>query len=152
MGIYLGNKLVANNYELPDQSGNAGKALVTDGTTASWQDASSVYKYSRTGSYTKKSLVVVDGLDTQIPETSDVSNAIWLYTSPVYPYVPLTNQVSGTSYTFNNGGMVICNSPTDVTINPDELSPLVFTNFVGILPLPMGTSVVTSTLSYFAGY
>ena len=152
MGIYLGNQVIANYYKLPDQTGNDGKALMTDGHTASWEDASSVYEYVNSSTYNKKSLVVVDSLDRNIPQSSPISDAVWMYTTPVYPYIPLTNQVSGTSYTFNNGGMVICNSPTTVTVNPNELSPLVFTNFVGILPLPMGTSVTTSSISYFSGY
>lgn len=152
MGIYLGDKLIANNYSLPSQEGQDGKFLSTDGTEASWQDASSVYEYVNSSTYTKKSLVVVDSLNRNVPQSSPISNAIWMYTTPVYPYIPLTNQISGTSYTFNNGGMVICNSPTTVTVNPNELSPLVFTNFVGILPLPMGTSVTTSSISYFSGY
>lgn len=152
MGIYLGEKLIANNFNLPDQDGNAGKALMTDGTNASWQDASSVYEYVDENTYNKKSLVVVDSLDRNTPESSPIDNAVWMYTTPVYPYVPLTDQVSGVSFTFNNGGMVICTSPTTVTVNPDEVAPMVFTNFVGILPLPMGTSVTTSKTSYFSGY
>ena len=152
MGIYVGDKIVANYYKLPDQTGKAGKALITDGTEANWDDASSVYKYSIDGTYAQKKLVFVDSLDTDVPETSEYSDAIWLYSSPVYPYIPLTTQVSGTSYSFANGGMVICKSPTTVTIGAGELSPIVFTSFVGILPLPAGSSVTTSINSYFSEY
>lgn len=152
MGIYLGDNIIANFYKLPDQTGNAGKALVTNGVTASWQDASSVYEYTQSGTYAKKSLVFIDNLNASIPSPSPYSDAIWLYSTPVYPYVPMTNQVSGTSYTFTNGGMVICTSPTNLTVGVGEASPLVFSNFVGIMPVSMGLTVSTSQTSYFAGY
>ena len=155
MGIYLGDQIIANYYKLPDQTGNEGKALITDGTEANWGDASSVYKYSEQGTYTQENLVFVDSLSTQIPETPEdpkYKDAIWLYSSPVYPYVPITNQVSGTSYTFDNGGMVICNTATNVTIASGELASFTFTNFVGILPVSVGSVVTTSRTAYFSGY
>ena len=152
MGVYLGNQEIANNFKLPNQAGNAGKALVTDGTNVSWGDASSVYRYSPSGTFSQENLVVVDSLSTPIPSTSQYSDAVWMYTTPVYPYVPMTNQVSGYSYTFTHGGMVICNSPNSVTIASGELASFTFSNFVGILPVSVGTTVTTSSLAYFSGY
>ena len=155
MGIYLGDKVIANYYKLPDQTGSEGKALITNGTEADWGDASSVYKYSVQGTYTQENLVFVDSLGTEIPDTPEdpkYKDAIWLYSTPVYPYVPMTNQVSGTSFTFTNGGMVICNADTNVTIASGELASFVFYNFVGILPVSAGCMVTTSRTAYFSGY
>ena len=92
-------------------------------------------------------------MNTNISSTSkgDYEDAIWLYSSPVMPYVPLTTQTSGTSYTFNNGGMVICTSATNVTVGQGNAS-LTFTGFVGVLPVSMGSVVTTSKSSYFANY
>lgn len=152
MSIYLGDNIVANYYKLPDQTGKDGKALVTDGVEAYWGDASSVYRYNPSGSFTQQNLVVVDSLSTTIPPTSEFSDAVWMYTSPVYPFVPISDQVSGTSYTFNKGGMVICNSQTNVTIASNEYASFTFTDFVGILPVSVGTTVRTSKTAYFSGY
>lgn len=152
MGIYLGDKVIANYYKLPDQTGQAGKALMTDGNEANWGDASSVFKYSSSGQFTKENVVFVDSLDTAIPETSEHSDDIWLYSSPVYPYVPMTG-VSDTSWTFENGGMVICYESTNVTISDSVLDrSITFTNFVGILPVSIGTTVTTNKVAIFSGY
>lgn len=152
MSIYLGNKEIANNFKLPDQTGKAGKALITNGVTADWGDASSVYRYSQSGQFSQENLVVVDSLSIPIPSTSEHSDAVWMYTTPVYPYVPLTNQVSGYSYTFTHGGMVICNTTNNVTVASGELASFTFSNFVGILPVSVGTTVTTTSLAYFSGY
>ena len=152
MGIYLGDNVIANYYKLPDQTGKAGKALVTNGETADWGDASSVYRYTTNKQFVQDNLVVADSLNTAIPSTSQFTDAIWLYSSPVYPYVPVSNQVSGTSYTFNRGGMVICNSATNVTIASNEFASFTFSNFVGMLPVSIGTTVTTSKTAYFSGY
>ena len=152
MGIYLGDKVIANYYKLPDQTGKAGKALITNGETADWDDASSVYRYTADEEFVQDNLIVADSLNTAIPSTSEFSDAIWLYSSPVYPYVPISNQVSGTSYTFDKGGVVICNSPTNVTIASNEFASFTFSNFVGMLPVSIGTTVTTNITSYFSGY
>ena len=116
--------------------------------------ASGAYQYNGDNTFTKKDVVFVDSLNTSInpPPGSPHADDIWLYTSPVYPYVPMTTQTAGTSHTFTRGGMVICTSATNVTLNSGELSPLVFTGFVGILPVSVGTKVTTSKSAFFAGY
>lgn len=136
--------------------------LVTHGlngaTLEDWQtwvnNLTTFYQYDNSGVYNRRNVVFCDSLDTEIK--GDASNApegaLWLYSSPVYPYVPMSTKNSGTSYSFPNGGMVIATSPMNVIVGSGELSPLTFTNFVGILPVSMGATVTTSAIAYFVGY
>jgi len=111
---------------------------------------SAVYQYSG-GDFTLKEMVVADSLNTNTSSVSDHEDAVWLYATPVYPYVPLTTQTSGTSHTFTNGGVVICTSATNVTVG-ESPSSITFTGFVGMLPVPIGAVVTTSQTAYFANY
>lgn len=115
--------------------------------------ASTTFEYTPDGRFVKNDIVFVDSLDqTFNPSTTSHPDAVWLYSSPVYPYVPMNLTNSGTSYSFANGGMVVCTSQTNVTLGAGELAPVTFTNFVGILPVAAGTEVSTSVTSYFVGY
>lgn len=115
--------------------------------------ASTTFEYTPDGQFVKNDVVFVDSLDTTFdPSSTDHPDAVWLYSSPVYPYVPMNLTNSGTSYSFVNGGMVVCTSATDVIIGAGELSPVTFTGFVGILPVAAGTNVTTNVAAYFVGY
>ena len=111
---------------------------------------SAVYQYNGSN-FTLKEMVVADSLNTDTTNPSSHQDAVWLYATPVYPYVPMTTQNSGTSYTFSNGGIVMCTSTTNVTVGQGNAS-ITFTGFVGILPVAIGAVVTTSKTAYFASY
>lgn len=111
--------------------------------------AKNTYKYS-SGTFTKKELVVTD-TNVSPSSASAHQDAIWLYSAPVYPYVPMSTNISGTSHSFSTGGVVICTSATTVTVSMGQ-SSLTFNSFVGMLPVTIGASVSTSRTSYFVNY
>lgn len=115
--------------------------------------ASTTFEYTPDGKFVKNDVVFVDSLNTSFnPSATDHPDAVWLYSSPVYPYVPMNLTNSGTSYSFTHGGMVVCKSATNVTIGAGELSPVEFIGFVGVLPVAAGTNVTTNIAAYFVGY
>lgn len=129
-------------------------------TLADWNEwlknLTTFYRYSTEGTLHRRNVVFCDSLDKDLTSREVIEeapeDALWLYSTPVFPYVPMSTQNSGTSYNFPNGGMVMATSPMNVTVGAGELSPITFTNFVGILPVSMGTSVTTSATAYFVGY
>ena len=115
--------------------------------------ASTTFEYTANGEFIKNDVVFVDSSNTSIdPSATDHPDAVWIYSTPVYPYLPMDLSIYGTSYSFPHGGMVICTSATNVTVGAGELSPITFTSFVGILPVCAGSNVTTTQTAYFVGY
>lgn len=71
-------------------------------------------------------------------------NEYLLFTTPVMPYIPYNEATTvgvGSSYTFQNGGMVIATTSCSVTVFDGEPNSITFQNFVGFLPIMKGTRV-----------
>ena len=117
-------------------------------------EKSSFYEYTSGGEFKERFVTYCNTLNTNISTVSNNTNHasdLWLYSTPAYPYLPMTTQTSGTSHTFTTGGVVICTEATNVTVGQGAAS-LVFTNFVGMLPVGTGAVVSTTKSSYFANY
>lgn len=144
------SKDYVDDYMPTISSSTSGKVLKNNGSNAIWDATSETFEYSGS-SFNKKDVVLVDSLNVDTSNPLAHEDAVWLYATPVYPYVPMTTQNTGTSYTFTNGGMVMCTSATNVTVGQGNAS-ITFNGFVGILPVSMGSVVTTSQTAYFVSY
>jgi hypothetical protein len=144
------------NYDAhPDFSKAQGRAIVdkqyVDTKAQQLEDSlTKVYRVTAAnGNRVKPSQVtVVDA--TAVPSGfKKQTNELLLYTAPAFPYVPYNTSIAGTSRTFTNGGIVMCTSATNVTVFAGQAHTLVFSGFVGILPVMPGTTVTTNKNAYF---